>query len=229
MNKRIAIIVAGGSGTRFGGPVPKQFLPLAGKPVLMHTIGQFARAGQVSIVLVLPQSQIDHWHDLCRQYHFTTPHTVVAGGDSRFMSVKHALTSLTIGPGDLVAVHDGVRPLVSPQLINAAYDAARRTGSAVPATAVTDSVRQLGGDGGASVALDRSTLRAVQTPQTFDGLALLRAYDVPFSPVFTDDASVLEHAGGTITLIPGETTNIKITHRLDLMIAEELLAHEPHD
>lgn len=223
---RFAIIVAGGSGTRFGGPVPKQFLLLAGQPVLMHTISQFSKAATSHIVVVLPEAQIEHWHGLCRQYGFTLAHQVVAGGDSRFQSVKNALIALHFAPGDLVAVHDGVRPLVSPELITAAFDAAQRTGSAVPAIPVTDSVRQFtDGTATASVALDRASLRAVQTPQTFDALHLLAAYDVPFDPTFTDDASVLERAGGSITLIEGEPSNIKITRRIDLAIAEQLLAH----
>jgi len=220
--KRYAIIVAGGSGTRFGAPVPKQFVPLEGRPVLMRTIDQFHQAGNVEIVLVLPASQQRYWQELCRQHGFDTPHTVVQGGDSRFQSVKNALAVLRPEPGDLVAVHDGVRPLVSVELIGKIYQAAARSGAAVPVTPVTDSVRQLDGRG-SSRALPRASLRAVQTPQAFDALRLKRDYDVPCDPFFTDDASVWERAGGQVTLVEGETTNIKITHPVDIVVAQHLL------
>lgn len=226
--RRYAIIVAGGSGTRFGSKVPKQFLPLAGVPVLMRTIGKFhAASGGVQVVLVLPAAQQQYWRQLCEQYGFATPHTVVTGGDSRFQSVKNAICALPpLEAGDLVAVHDGVRPLASVALIDAIYDAAARSGAAIPVVPVTDSVRQLDGQG-RSVALVRTCLRAVQTPQAFDGVRLKQAYAVPYDPAFTDDASVWERAGGQVTLVEGETTNIKITHPIDIIIAQKLLdAHE---
>ncbi|MDO4511525.1 MAG: 2-C-methyl-D-erythritol 4-phosphate cytidylyltransferase [Bacteroidales bacterium] len=220
-----AIIVAGGSGTRFGSQIPKQFLPLAGKPVLMHTIERFARCPGTQVVLVLPQAQQDYWQSLCAEHGFDVPHSVVNGGDSRFQSVKNGLLSLSLAEDDIVAVHDGVRPLVSQALIAATFQAAKQFGGAIPATPVTDSVRQLLPEGG-SVALDRASLRAVQTPQTFRALELLRAYDVPFEPFFTDDASVYEHAGGHVALVTGETTNIKITHPIDITIAEHIIASQ---
>lgn len=225
--KRYAIIVAGGSGSRFGGSVPKQFQMLAGCPVLMRTIGQFATMPDVAIVVVLPSAQIDCWRSLCAKHGFTVPHRVVTGGDSRFQSVKNALLSLSFEAGDIVAVHDGVRPLASRQLIAAAYETAARCGSAVPATPVTDSMRILSDPAdpaSPSESIDRACLRSVQTPQAFRALPLLAAYDVPFSPSFTDDASVFEHSGGRITLMTGETSNIKITRPVDLVIAENLLA-----
>lgn len=220
--KHYAIIVAGGSGTRFGSNIPKQFLPLCGRPVLMHTIERFLLCPDTEVVVVLPELQQDYWRELCHQYEFSAPHSVVSGGDSRFQSVKNALLSLTLTETDIVAVHDGVRPLVSTSLILNTYKTAEQCGAAIPATAVTDSVRQIGADG-QSVALERASLRAVQTPQTFKAMELLRAYDVPFEPFFTDDASVYEHAGGKVTLVEGETTNIKITHPIDITIAEHII------
>lgn len=221
---RYAIIVAGGSGSRFGSNTPKQFLPLCGKPVLMHTIDKFAALGDVEIIVVLPESFVDWWKDLCAEHCYATPHRVVVGGQSRFSSVKNAIVTISACPGDTIAVHDGVRPLASTALIEAAYRCAETKGNAIPVVPVTDSVRQLTGDGGASVPLSRDSLRAVQTPQVFEALALRNAYDADYSPFYTDDASVLEHNGGTINLIDGEVTNIKITHPNDLTIAEMLLS-----
>lgn len=224
MRKKIAVIVAGGSGSRFGGPVPKQFLELAGKPVLMHTIEKFSRLQPVSIILVLPQGQFGHWRQLCEEYALTVPHRVVAGGESRFHSVKNALDAVDVEVGDLVAVHDGVRPLVSVDLIDRLFTAAAECGAAIPVVPMTDSVRLLNADG-SSRALPRALLRAVQTPQAFDGTVLKAAYDVPFSPDFTDDASVVEMTGKQVKLVDGETTNIKITHPLDIVVAEDILNH----
>lgn len=221
--RHYAIIVAGGSGTRFGSSIPKQFLPLCGRPVLMHTIERFLLCPRTTeVVVVLPAQQQDYWRELCQCHQFTAPHSVVTGGDSRFQSVKNALLSLSFTNGDIVAVHDGVRPLVSEKLILRTYDIAERLGAAIPTTAVTDSVRKTT-PGGASVALDRASLRAVQTPQTFNATALLKAYNVPYEPIFTDDASVYEHAGGQVTLVEGENTNIKITHPIDIIIAEHII------
>ncbi len=218
-----AIIVAGGSGTRFGSAVPKQFLLLAGKPVLMHTIERFAGMPGVRVVVVLPAAQRQLWRQLCSEHSFAAEHTVVDGGDSRWASVKNALDSIEPQPGDLVAVHDGVRPLVSRQLVERCLQAAARQGSAIPATAVTDSVRQLDAAGG-SHALDRATLRAVQTPQVFDAALLKQAYGMPFSPLYTDDASVWETAGHQVTLVEGDPANMKITRPADLAVAQLLMA-----
>lgn len=224
--KHYAIIVAGGSGTRFGSSIPKQFLPLCGRPVLMRTIEQFLKCADTEVVVVLPAQQRAYWHELCEQHSFTAPHSVVTGGDSRFQSVKNALLSLQLTDADIVAVHDGVRPLVSTALIQNTYETAEKFGAAIPATPVTDSVRRIEPDG-TSVALERASLRAVQTPQTFKALELLKAYDVPFEPFFTDDASVYEHAGGSVRLVEGENTNIKITHPIDITIAEHIInSHE---
>lgn len=221
--KRFAIIVAGGSGTRFGGPLPKQFLPLKGTPVLMHTVGKFAAAG-AQVVLALPAAHMALWRQLCATHGFSVPHRVVEGGSSRFGSVKNALRALRLEAGDVVAVHDGVRPLASAALIERAFTTAGSAGSAVPVVAVSDSVRQVAPDG-TSVALERATLRAVQTPQAFTAAVLTAAYAVDDNPLFTDDASVVEASGRRVTLIEGEPTNIKITHPLDIAIAEEIMDH----
>lgn len=221
MNKeRYAIIVAGGRGLRMGGELPKQFLPLSGKPVLMRTLELFE--GEVSrIILVLPEDHIPFWEELCEQYHFTLTHTVALGGETRFHSVRSGLSHLP--QEGLVAVHDGVRPLASRALIRRSFEEAERSGAALPACPVTDSLR-LRQDEGKSEAVDRSRYVAVQTPQTFDLGRLQQAYEQAYSPLFTDDASVYEAASlGSITLIDGEETNIKLTTPRDLLLAELLL------
>ena len=221
MNKeRYAIIVAGGRGLRMGEELPKQFLPLGGKPVLMRTLELFE--GEVSrIILVLPEDHIPFWKELCQKYHFTLPHTVALGGETRFHSVRSGLSHLP--QAGLVAVHDGVRPLASRALIRRSFEEAKRSGAALPACPVTDSLR-LRQDEGKSEAVDRSRYVTVQTPQTFDLGRLQRAYEQAYSPLFTDDASVYEAASlGSITLVAGEETNIKLTTPRDLLLAELLL------
>lgn len=222
---KYAIIVAGGKGSRFGSDIPKQFLPLNNMPVLMHTINRFAKCN-ASIIVVLPEAQIEDWKSLCKENNFTTPHSIVSGGSTRFHSVKNALCTINAEKGDLIAVHDGVRPLVTDEIINEAYDTATIHLSAVPAIDVTDTIRQLENEDGTSKALLRSSLRAVQTPQTFEATLLINAYNAPFTDAFTDDASVVEAAGHIITLTHGSPRNIKITHSIDLLIAEELLKNE---
>ena len=219
--KRFAIIVAGGSGTRFGSNIPKQFLPLCGLPVLMHTVKKFAASG-AEVVLVLPASQQDFWRELCAKYAFGERCRVVSGGNSRFASVKNGLSAIDVAEGDVVAVHDGVRPLVSLAVRENAFVEAAICGSAVPVVKVTDSIRRVAPDG-TSQAMRREELVAVQTPQTFDALALKQAYEVDFSELFTDDASVFEAAGHAVHLIAGNVENIKITHPCDISIAENLL------
>ena len=218
--ERYAIIVAGGRGLRMGGELPKQFLPLSGKPVLMRTLELFE--GEVSrIILVLPEDHIPFWEELCQRYHFTLPHTVALGGETRFHSVHSGLSHLP--QAGLVAVHDGVRPLASRALIRRSFEEAERSGAALPAYPVTDSLR-LRQEEGKSEAVDRSRYVAVQTPQTFDLGRLQQAYEQAYSPLFTDDASVYEAASlGSITLIDGEETNIKLTTPRDLLLAELLL------
>ena len=223
--KTIAIIVAGGSGTRFGAQVPKQFLELGGEPILMRTIRAFehALAGiDHEIVVTLPAGQFEQWQALCREHSFDVPHGLVMGGETRWHSVKNALDKLgEPGDGDIIAVHDGVRPLTTAELIRRVLDTACRTGAAIPVVVLNDSVRQLDGD--VSRALDRSLLRAVQTPQAFDARLLLDAYGQPFDSTFTDDASVVERAGHAVALVEGDPINLKITRPMDLALAEYLL------
>ena len=224
MMKTIAIIVAGGSGTRFGAQLPKQFLQLGGMPVLMRTIRAFGenRDGSFDVIITLPTGQMELWRQLCEKYGFVVPHRVVAGGETRWHSVKNALDSISdLSDVDVIAVHDGVRPLASGRLIARVLDAARRDGAAIPVVPLNDSVRQLSGDG--SHALDRSSLRAVQTPQAFDARLLLEAYKQPFDKTFTDDASVVERLGHKVTLVEGEPHNLKITRPMDLALAQYLL------
>ena len=221
MMRTIAIIVAGGSGTRFGAELPKQFLELGGKPVLMRTISAFG-GGFSDVIVTLPEGQMALWRELCERYGFAVPHRVVAGGETRWHSVKNALDSIgDISGVDIIAVHDGVRPLVTAEVISRTVDAARRDGAAIPVVMLNDSVRQV--EKGASHALDRSTLRAVQTPQVFDARVLMAAYGQPFESTFTDDASVVERAGHSVTLVEGDPQNLKITRPMDLALAEYLL------
>ena len=223
--KTIAIIVAGGSGTRFGAQMPKQFLELGGQPILMRTIEAFGkiRDGSIDVIVTLPAGQMDLWRELCEKYAFTVQHRVVPGGETRWHSVKNALDSISDPDDvDVIAVHDGVRPMATADLIKRVVDTARQRGSAIPVVMLNDSVRQVEGEGG-SHALDRSSLRAVQTPQAFDTRLLLEAYRQPFEPTFTDDASVVERLGHSVTLVEGEPQNLKITRPMDLALAEYLL------
>ena len=224
--KTIAIIVAGGSGTRFGAQLPKQFLELGGKPILMRTIEAFEenRDGSFDVIVTLPADQMALWHELCEKHAFDVPHRVVAGGETRWHSVKNALDSIDdIADVDVIAVHDGVRPLATTDLIGRVLEAARRDGAAIPVVSLNDSVCQV--MGGISHALDRSTLRAVQTPQAFDARLLVDAYSQPYQPIFTDDASVVEQLDRSVTLVEGDPYNLKITRPIDLVLAEYILSH----
>jgi 2-C-methyl-D-erythritol 4-phosphate cytidylyltransferase len=210
-----AIIVAGGSGSRMQSSVPKQFLLLKGKPILQHTIEQFmAVLPAQQIVLVLPAAEQFTWAILCEEHSFTPPIQLVDGGATRFQSVRNGLQAIQAATG-IVAVHDGVRPFVTPAIIRNSFDTAARTGSAVTCVAVKDSVRVIGPDG-VSQAVDRSQYRLVQTPQTFALDAFRQAFQVEEQPFFTDCASVMEYAGFPITLIEGAYENIKITTPDDL-------------
>lgn len=217
------IIVAGGSGLRMGGTLPKQFQLLGNEPMLVRTIRAFATAlPEAPIVAVLPAAYADYWRDLSAR--FDTPaHRVVTGGAERFHSVRAGLAAL---PDDvtLIAIHDGARPLVSTELIHRTVTCAASCGSAIPVVAPADSFRETEGDNGASHIVDRRRLRAVQTPQVFDAALLRRAYAVEYDPTFTDDASVVERAGHTVQLCEGERRNFKITEPEDRIAAEALLA-----
>ncbi len=220
---KYAIILGGGSGLRFGSSVPKQFLLLNGLPILMHSIKKFIESDNTTkIIVVLPHAQIDYWNELCVQYHFDIHHTVIEGGSTRFQSVKNAINSIQAANNDLIAVHDGVRPMISTKVIKEAFLVAQNDLTAIPAIKLTDSVRMLCKDGNSRPLL-RDDLRAVQTPQTFNAQVLIKSYGVPYDNAFTDDASVVEKAGHKINLIDGDPNNIKITHSADLLLAEELI------
>ncbi|HEY6162490.1 MAG TPA: 2-C-methyl-D-erythritol 4-phosphate cytidylyltransferase [Bacteroidia bacterium] len=222
--RKYAIIVAGGSGTRMLSPVPKQFLKLNGLPVLMHTIRKFddLRLG-IEIILVLPKANIVEWQDLCREFNFTVPLCIAEGGETRFHSVKNGLA--LIKEEGIVAVHDAVRPLVSPKTILAAFRDAEMYGNAVPAIPLNDSIRQI--ESSKSIAVDRARYCVIQTPQCFTTEILRKAYLKEYKFSFTDDATVVESIGEKIHLIDGSSDNIKITTPQDLVVAEALLKYVP--
>lgn len=223
-SKHTILIVAGGRGTRMGGPQPKQFLELAGRPVLMHTLEAFDRwDASARLIVVLPEDQIDTWKRLCEAHVFGRIHRVVAGGETRFHSVRNGLDA--VASDGLIAVHDGVRPLVAPSVIAACFAAAADGGAAVPVVPVVESVREVDADGG-SRPVDRTRLRVVQTPQVFRADVLRAAYCLPYDPRFTDDASVVEASGVAVRLIPGNRENIKLTTPMDLLLAEQLMRRE---
>jgi 2-C-methyl-D-erythritol 4-phosphate cytidylyltransferase len=216
-----AIIVAGGSGTRMISELPKQFIPLDGLPILMHTIKQFYNYNSnITIVLVLPAAQISTWKALCQTYHFDLPLEIVPGGETRFQSVKNGLAHIKNEHG-LVAIHDGVRPLIRKEIIQKAFQSAEQYGSGIVAVNSKDSLRQLKGT--SSEAVDRALFKCIQTPQCFNLSLLKKAFETEELPMFTDDATVFEHAGHTVTLVEGSYENIKITTPEDLIIAEALL------
>ena len=223
-SKHTILIVAGGRGTRMGGPQPKQFLELAGRPVLMHTLEAFDRwDASARLIVVLPEDQIDTWKRLCEAHVFGRIHRVVAGGETRFHSVRNGLGA--VASDGLIAVHDGVRPLVAPSVIAACFAAAADGGTAVPVVPVVESVREVDADGG-SRPVDRTRLRVVQTPQVFRADVLRAAYCLPYDPRFTDDASVVEASGVAVRLVPGHRENITLTTPMDLLLAEQLIRQE---
>lgn len=220
MFKKFALIVAGGSGTRMQSTLPKQFLPVLGKPVLMHTIRVFHQFDpNMEIIVVLPKSQFETWNKLCKQFNFSISVTLVQGGDTRFASVKNGLKQ--INENGIVFIHDGVRPLVSEQTLNNCLETALEKGNALPVVPVSESVRFV--DGNKNKALNRSNYFLVQTPQTFQTTAIKEAYQQEYDPLFTDDASVLEKTGLAINTVPGNRENIKITYPEDIHLAEVLL------
>lgn len=217
MNKKHVIIVAGGKGLRMGSELPKQFIPLCGKPVLMHTIEAFFNYDNtINIILVLPVSHQEYWKKLCIEYHFNVPLQIAAGGKTRFHSVKNGLALVDEG---YVGVQDGVRPFASSELIGRCFDKAVKKKAVIPVIHSTDSLREMV-DGSDSRIVDRSKIRLVQTPQVFAASLLKAAYNQEFNDIFTDDASVVESIGEKITLVEGEPTNIKITTPIDLKIGE---------
>ena len=220
--KEFAIIVAGGSGTRMGSPMSKQYLEIGDKPILMHTISRFYQYSvNVTIILVIPASDFILWRKLCEQYGFSIPHTLQAGGSSRFQSVKNGLTAIKEVEG-LVAIHDGVRPFVSQEVIAKGYREARQAGSAVAVIPLKDSIRKIN-DKGHSISQNRDIFRLVQTPQTFLLSKIKTAFDVEEKLIFTDDATVYEHQGWLVSLIEGDPVNIKITTPEDMDYAEFMI------
>ncbi len=223
-SQNYVIIVAGGSGTRMQSAVPKQFLLLNGKPVLMHTIEAFHHsASNPQIIIVLHPDYHSYWEQLCKEHQFNIPYQLVKGGETRFHSVKNGLDTIADDTGALIAIHDAVRPLASAPIINESYKHTAQHGNAVAAVKSRDSVRRL--KNGVSESLIRDEIYLVQTPQTFQAAQLKKAYLQPYDDKFTDDASVVEETGVKINLIEGSYQNIKITFPEDIAIAEWLMVH----
>ena len=215
------IIVAGGNGSRMGNDLPKQFLLMGGIPVLMRTIQNFYDFDPtLQLILVLPESEMETWSGLCLHYQFAVAHQVISGGDTRFESVNKGL-SLALDC-NLIAVHDGVRPLVSHDTLSRCFKCADEKGTAIPVLPAKESLRE--GSIDQSSPVDRSRFYLVQTPQVFKASIIQKSYLQAYSPQFTDDASVVEHAGNAVHLVLGNRENIKITFPEDLMIAELFLS-----
>lgn len=220
MTDKFVIITAGGAGTRMGADIPKQFLILKGLPLIMHSINAFlAYSNAIHIILVLPEEHFDTWKKLCVDHSFTHEHKLCAGGTTRFQSVKNGLQE--VDSNGIVAVHDAVRPLVSPGLIQDCFTAAEEYGNAIPAVQPKDSIREVSADGNRP--LNRDVVRLVQTPQVFQAEALLNAYNQSEKETFTDDASVIESMGIKIKLVEGCDENIKITTPADMILADALM------
>ena len=218
--KKHVIIVAGGKGLRMGGEIPKQFLPIGGKPVLMRTIEAFyAYDASIHVILVLPISQQTYWKELCSVYAFDLPHDIANGGETRFHSVKNGL-ALVEGEGT-VGVHDGVRPFVSQEVIARCYSEAESKNAVIPVIGVVETVRRLNGED--SVTVPRDQYKLVQTPQVFDVALLRKAYNQEFTDMFTDDASVVEALDERVYLVEGNRENIKLTTPFDLKLAEMMI------
>ena len=216
------IIVAGGKGLRMGSDIPKQFLPIGGKPVLMRTLERFREySADLQIILVLPEAQQAYWQELCEKYDFKVKYQLANGGQTRFHSVQNGLALVPDNAEGVVGVHDGVRPFPSIEVIKNCYETARTAKAVIPVIPVVETVRHLEGD--SSVTVPRGDYRLVQTPQTFDIQLLKAANRQPYNDGFTDDASVVESYGHVITLVEGNRENIKITTPYDLKIAEVLI------
>lgn len=217
--KKHIIIVAGGKGLRMGGDIPKQFLPVCGKPVLMRTLEAFhAYDASMRLILVLPVSQQAYWKQLCEEYQFDLVHEIANGGETRFHSVKNGLA--LVKEDGLVGVHDGVRPFVSQEVITRCYEEAASLKAVIPVIGVVETVRHLTEEGSETVPRDQYKL--VQTPQVFDVTLLHRAYQQEYTDLFTDDASVVEALGEKVYLVEGNRENIKLTTPFDLKLAELL-------
>lgn len=220
MDAEYIIIVAGGKGLRMGGDIPKQFLPVCGRPVLMRTIERFREySPDLNIILVLPREQQDYWRTLCKEYNFTVDYQLADGGETRFHSVQHGLNLIPDDAEGIVGVHDGVRPFVSVDVIRSCYDAARKAKAVVPVVPVVETLRH--------IPTQKNVLRSdyclVQTPQVFYIQLLKAANRQPYCDAFTDDASVVEAYGHPVAMVDGNRENIKITTPYDLKIAEVLI------
>ncbi len=217
--KRFAIIVAGGSGQRMASSIPKQFLSINNEIVLMKSIRSFHEFDStLKIIVAIPENHIPYWHDLCNKHDFTIEHIVVKGGQTRYYSVKNALEK--VAKNGIVAIHDGVRPLVSQTTIEQVFEIAEVNGNAVPYIDLVDSIRFI--DSNNNKPVDRNKYKLIQTPQAFDCNLIKKAYEQSRDESFTDDASLVEKLGIKINLVPGNKENIKITSQIDLKIAEAL-------
>ena len=220
--KKYIIVVAGGKGLRMGGDIPKQFLPIKGKPVLMRTLEAFhAYDEQMELILVLPVDHQSYWKSLCEEYQFTLPYRLANGGETRFHSVQNGL-ALVEDESGVVGVHDGVRPFVAPSVIDACYTQAASGKAVVPVIDVVETVRHLVGED-ESETVPRGDYKLVQTPQVFPVAMLKKAYQQPYTSHFTDDASVVEVMGEKVSLVSGNRENIKLTTPFDLKVAEALI------
>ena len=219
--EKYVLIVAGGRGYRFEGTSPKQFALLNGKPVLLHTFDAFLRSDKfLNFILVLSDSKsVEQWKSICKKHHFNNVHKIVLGGASRQQSVQSGLAK--VPDNVLVAIHDGVRPVVSQRLIKEGFELALKSGSAIPVIDITETVRQM--EPGSNRVIDRKNLSLVQTPQFFQAKLIKHAYNNINPGDFTDDASIFENAGNKLTFFEGERQNIKITYPIDLSIAEAIL------
>lgn len=214
------IIVAGGKGLRMGSDIPKQFLPICGKPVLMHTIERFREYSKdIHVILVLPKAQQEYWANLCDEYHFHEKYEIADGGETRFHSVRNGLSLIPDNAEGTVGVHDGVRPFPSVEVISRCYEVAQTAKAVIPVTQVVETLRHV--EEKRNVL--RSDYRLVQTPQVFDIQTLKEAYRQEYKDSFTDDASVVESIGKEVTMVEGNRENIKITTPFDIKIAESIL------
>ena len=224
------IIVAGGKGLRMGSDIPKQFLPIGGKPVLMRTLERFRNYSEdLQIILVLPEAQQAYWQELCKEYNFQVDYQIANGGQTRFHSVQNGLNLIPDDAEGVVGVHDGVRPFPSIEVIRSCYETARTAKAVIPVIPIVETVRQIFPekpdipDNPTSTTVPRDHYRLVQTPQTFDIQLLKAANRQPYNDGFTDDASVVESYGHQITLVEGNRENIKITTPYDITVAEAII------
>jgi 2-C-methyl-D-erythritol 4-phosphate cytidylyltransferase len=223
------IIVAGGHGTRMGSDIPKQFLKIDGKPILMRTLERFHDYDpEMHLIVVLPKEQQEYWHKLCEEYHFTIPHEIADGGETRFQSSKNGLALIPDDAEGLVGFHDGVRPFVSHDTIRRCIEMAEEEYTAIPVVPVTSTLRHIDPRGG-GFNVDRSLYREVQTPQVFDITLARQAFNQPDRSQFTDDSSVIESLGCKVSIVEGNRENIKITTPFDLTVAEAIIRKESEE